>query len=175
MNNEWINQHQVLIFDSHWSRLYLHIITHAAATCCLDLREASTHHGGRYAVNPELPPIHVTPVSSSTLDYRGENGLFLVTASYVTISKPKFAFQRWNGALCRDKKLKKYLSRWARCEKGVGGISFTNKWKAEILQRGLQLDNFKLSFNGFFKRITWLKHSFFFSLRAMIKVFWKRE
>ncbi len=57
---------------------------------------------------------------------------------------------------------KKHLSDWARCQKANGGIFFTEKWRAETLQPGLDFDIFKPRFkNDIFKCISWLNGSFF--------------
>jgi hypothetical protein len=61
-----------------------------------------------------------------------------------------------------------------RCEndrwKVVGGIYFTNKWRVETLQPGLEFDNFKpLLKSGIFKCISWLNGSCFEG--AMTEVF----
>ncbi len=68
---------------------------------------------------------------------------------------------------------KKHLSEWAQCQKVLGGIYFTKKWRAETLQPGLEFDNFKPRLkSGIFKCIFWLN---VFLYWVMIGVFWKRE
>jgi hypothetical protein len=57
--------------------------------------------------------------------------------------RPHFAFQHWNRGSFWNKKLKKHSSDRARCQKVVGGIYFTKKWRAETLQPGLEFDDFK--------------------------------
>ncbi len=37
----------------------------------------------------------------------------------------------------------KTFTRWAQCQKPIGGIYFTKKWKAETFQPGSEFDNFK--------------------------------
>jgi hypothetical protein len=53
---------------------------------------------------------------------------------------------------------KKHLSEWAWCQKAIsGGTYFSKKWKAETLQPGLELDNFKPRLKSdIFKCISWL-------------------
>ncbi len=56
----------------------------------------------------------------------------------------------------------KHLSEWARCQKAIGGIYFTKKWRAETLQPGLEFDSFKPRLkSSIFKCISWLNGSFF--------------
>jgi WD40 repeat protein len=56
----------------------------------------------------------------------------------------------------------KHSSDWARCQKAVGGICFTKKWKAETLQPGLDFDIFKPRLQScILKCISWLTVSFF--------------
>jgi hypothetical protein len=60
------------------------------------------------------------------------------------------------------KNSKKHLSKWARCQKAVGGAYFTKKSRAEALGPGLKFDNFKSRLNsGIFKCFSWLNGSFF--------------
>ncbi len=76
--------------------------------------------------------------------------------------KPRFAFQQWNKGWSWNMKLKKHLSEWARCQKAIGGIYFTKKWRAETLHPGLEFDNFKPRLkSSIFKFISWLNGSFF--------------
>jgi hypothetical protein len=57
---------------------------------------------------------------------------------------------------------KKGLFERARCQKTIGGIYFTKKWRAGTLQRSLQFDNFKPPLiSGIFKYISWLNDLFF--------------
>jgi hypothetical protein len=57
---------------------------------------------------------------------------------------------------------KKHLSDWAWCQKAIGGIYFTKKWRAETLQPGLEFDNFKPRLkSSIFKCISWMNSSFF--------------
>ncbi len=66
------------------------------------------------------------------------------------------------------KELKKHLSDWARCQKAIGGIYFTKKWRSETIQPGLEFDNFKPPFKrGIFNCIFSL-NSFFFFFGVMI-------
>jgi hypothetical protein len=74
-------------------------------------------------------------------------------------------------ALIAGKRIwKKHLSDWARCQKAIGGVYLTWKWKAETLQPGLEFNNVKPQLkSGIFKCISWLSGSFFF-LGFMIRV-----
>ncbi len=57
---------------------------------------------------------------------------------------------------------KKHFSEWAWCQKAIGGIYSTKKWRAETLQPGLEFDYFKPWLeSGFFKCISWLNGSIF--------------
>jgi hypothetical protein len=76
--------------------------------------------------------------------------------------KPLFAFKQWNKGKTWNKKLKKHLTDWARCDKAIGGICFTKKWRAVTLQPGLEFDNFKSRLKScIFKCIFRLNGSFF--------------
>jgi hypothetical protein len=86
-----------------------------------------------------------------------KDGCFPVSASCVTISNPDLALQRWNRGKFWNKKLKKHFSDWAQCQKAIGEIYFTKKWKAETLQLGLEFVNFKPRLKySIFKCISWL-------------------
>ncbi len=75
--------------------------------------------------------------------------------------KPRFTFQQWNRGYSWNKKLLKKLCDWARCQKAIGGIYSTKKWRAETLQPRLEFDNFKPRLkNNIFKCISWPNGSF---------------
>ncbi len=98
----------------------------------------------------------------NTIDYRCEDGRFPVSASCVTILIPDSLWSRETMVYFGIKSWKKHLSDWARCQKAVGGIYFTNKWRAETLQPGLGFHNFKPRLqSSIFKCISWLNGSFF--------------
>ncbi len=79
------------------------------------------------------------------------------------IFKPQSTFQLWNRVDPGIRSWKKHSSDWARCQKAIGGISFTKKWRAETLQPGLEFDNFNPRLeSSIFKCISWLNGSFFF-------------
>ncbi len=60
------------------------------------------------------------------------------------------------------KSQKKLLSERAPCEKAVGGIYFTKKWRAETLQPVLEFDNFKPRLEScILNCIPWLNGPFF--------------
>ncbi len=61
------------------------------------------------------------------------------------------------------KSWEKHLSKWARCQKAIGGIYLTKTWRAETLQPGLEFDNIKprLESGVFYKCISWLNRWFF--------------
>jgi hypothetical protein len=107
------------------------------------------------------------------IDYKCEGGHFSVSGSCVTGSNPDLVssgetrvnpgIRSWN---------KKHLSDWVRCQKAIGGVYFTNMWRAETLQPGLEFNNFKPRLEGgIFKCISWLNGSLFWEV--MIGVFWK--
>jgi hypothetical protein len=107
------------------------------------------------------------------IDYRCEDGRFPVLASCVTISNPNLLSSSDTGVDPGIRSWKKHLSEWARCQKAIGGIYFTKKWRAETLQTGFEFDNFKSRLKSWiFKGISWLNGSF---LGVMIRVFWKKE
>ncbi len=54
--------------------------------------------------------------------------------------EPKFAFHQQKSSYYRKKKPKKHLSKWARCQKAIGGLKFAKMWRAETRQPGLMLD-----------------------------------
>jgi hypothetical protein len=100
--------------------------------------------------------------SHTNIGYKCEDGRFLKSASCVTNIKPRFDFQQWNRAWSWNKKLKKHWFEWARCQKFIGGIHFTETWRAENLQPGLEFDNFKPWLkSGIFECISWLNGSCF--------------
>jgi hypothetical protein len=67
-----------------------------------------------------------------------EDGRFSVSASYVTIENPD-SFTRSGTWVNRGmRSWRKQFSDWARCQKALGGIYFTKKWRAEALQHGLE-------------------------------------
>ncbi len=107
------------------------------------------------------------------IDYRCEDGRFPVSTSSVIISNPGSLSSSDTGVDPGIRSWKKHSSGWARCQKAIGGIYFTKKWRAETLQPGLEFDNFKPRLeSGIFKCIYWLNGSF---LGVMIGVFWKRK
>ncbi len=62
-------------------------------------------------------------------------------------------------------KAEKRYTDWAWCQKALGGIYLTDKWRTETLQPGLESDNIKPRLIcGLFKCISWLNGSFFFFL-----------
>ncbi len=69
---------------------------------------------------------------------------------------------------------KKHLSERARRQKAIGGIYFTNKWRSETLQPGLEWDNLGPRLKrGIFECISSL-NGLVFGVRWS-GVFWKRE
>ncbi len=94
--------------------------------------------------------------------FRCENGRFPASASYVTISNPDLLSSSETGVNPGIRSWKKHLSEWAQCQKAIGGIYFTKKWRAGTLQPGLEFDNFKPRLkSGIFKCISWLNGSSF--------------
>jgi hypothetical protein len=65
------------------------------------------------------------------IDYRrDDDSRFPESASWVTIFKPRFAFQQLNSCYSWNKKMKKHLFEWARCQKTFGGILFHKEVKS---------------------------------------------
>jgi hypothetical protein len=89
------------------------------------------------------------------IDYRCEDGRLMVSASCVTISNLDSLSTSETGNNSGIRSWKKHSSEWARCQKAIGGIYFTKKWRAETLQPGLEFDNFKPRLkSGIFKCIS---------------------
>jgi hypothetical protein len=89
--------------------------------------------------------------------------LFLVSASGVTFSnhQPPRSETVFDPA---GRRWKKYSSELDGCQKSIGVIYFTKKWRAEtLIQRGLQFDDFELWLEScIFKCISWLTDRFVF-------------
>ncbi len=99
---------------------------------------------------------------SYTIDYRCEDGCFLVSTSCMTIANPTLLSSIETVVNPGIRWWKQYLSECVRCQKAVGGIYFTKKWRAEALQPGLEFDNFKPRLErSIFKYISWLNGSVF--------------
>ncbi len=89
--------------------------------------------------------------------YRCEDGRSPVSASCVTISNLDLFSSSSTGVNPGIRSWRKHLPDWARCQKAIGGICFTKKWRAEILQPDLEFDNFKPWLeSSIFKCISWL-------------------
>ncbi len=69
------------------------------------------------------------------IDYRCEKGRVLVYASCVTISNPDLLSSSETWVDPGRRSWKNHLSEWARCQKAIGCIYFTKKWRAETLQK----------------------------------------
>ncbi len=96
------------------------------------------------------------------IDYRCIDGRFWVPASWVTISNPNSLSRSETGVNPGIRSWKKRSSEWAWCQKAIGGISFTKKWRTETLRPGLQFADFKPQLESrIFKCISWLNGSFF--------------
>ncbi len=99
--------------------------------------------------------------SGTAKDYRCEDGRFQVSASCVTISNPDSLSSSDTGVNPGIRRWRKHSSDWARCQKAIGGIYFTNEWIAETLQPGLEFDNFEPRLKcSIFKCFSLLKGSF---------------
>ncbi len=79
----------------------------------------------------------------NTIYYRCEYGHSPVSTSCVTIWNPNSLSSSETGVNPEIKSWKKDLYDWARCQKAIGGIYFTKKWRAETRHPGLEFDNFK--------------------------------
>jgi hypothetical protein len=78
------------------------------------------------------------------IGYRCEDGHFLVFASCVTISNPDSLSSSGARVNLGIRSWRKHFSDWTWCQKAIGGIYFTKKWRAETLQPGLlEFDNLK--------------------------------
>ncbi len=87
---------------------------------------------------------------------------FPVSAGCVAISNPDSLSSNEAGVNPGIRSWKKHSSEWARCQKAIGGIYFTKKWRADTLQPGLEFGIFKPRFeSGIFKCISWPNGSFF--------------
>jgi hypothetical protein len=95
---------------------------------------------------------------------------FWCPASCVTVSTSDLLSSSGTGVNRGIRSWKKHLSEWARCQKAISGIYFTNKWRAETLQPGLEFDKFKPRLlSGIFKCISWLNGSFLGDDRGFLK------
>jgi hypothetical protein len=115
------------------------------------------------------------PARLIATEHRREDRRFLVSASYVTFSNLDSLF---SCETCRVnlgiRSWKEHLPEWAGCSKTIGGIYFTNKWRAETLQRGSEFYNFKpRRKSGIFNCISLLNCSIVWSV--IIEIFWKKE
>ncbi len=77
------------------------------------------------------------------IDYRCEDGRFQVSTSCETISIPKSLSSNETGVNAGIRSWKKHSSEWAWCQRAMGGIYSTKKWRADTPQRGLEFGNFK--------------------------------
>jgi hypothetical protein len=107
----------------------------------------------------------------NVIDCRCEDGHFPVSTIYVTISNHHSLSSSETEVYIGVKKPINHLSDWARCQKAVGGIYFTNKWRAETLQPGLDFDIFKPRLkSGIVRSISWLNSApFWDDLRPTVK------
>jgi hypothetical protein len=95
------------------------------------------------------------------IDYRCEGGRVGGTASCVAVSNLDLLSSTGTRVNAGIKSWKKHLSEWALCQKAIGGIHSTKKWRPETLQPGLEFDNLKPRLkSGIFKCISWLNGSF---------------
>jgi hypothetical protein len=107
------------------------------------------------------------------IDYRCENRRFRVFERCVTISNPNLLSCSETGINPGIRSWKKHLSHWPWPLKAIGGIYFTTKWRAQILQSGVEFDTFKARLKScIFKCIFFLKASF---SGVMIRVLWNKE
>ncbi len=94
------------------------------------------------------------------IDYKYEHGRFPVSASWATISNTDLLSSIETGVNSGIRSWKKRLSKWVWCQKAIGGIYLTKKWRAETLQPCLEFVNIKLRLkSGIFKCISWLNES----------------
>ncbi len=95
-----------------------------------------------------------------TTDYRCKVGRLLVSASCVTISNTNLLFTSETRLNLGIRRWKKHWSNWPQCQKAIGEVYFTKKWKGDTLQPGLEVDNFIPWLKSrFFKCISWLSGS----------------
>jgi hypothetical protein len=112
--------------------------------------------------SPLSPMFESNIASCIAIDYWREDGRFRVSTSCVTISNPDSLSSSETGDSPGIRSWKKHLSEWARCQKAMGGIYFTQKLRAQTLQHGSEFDNVKARLdNGIFKEISWLSGSVF--------------
>ncbi len=117
---------------------------------------------GEDKVNP-FPSRDSHEIVPAIIDDGCEDGRFPLYASCVAISTPgRLAFQQLNMGWSWNEKLKIALS-WMSsiCQKAIGGIYVTEKWRADTLQPGSEFDKFKPRHEScIFKCISWLNGSF---------------
>jgi hypothetical protein len=112
-------------------------------------------------------------VSGRIIDYRCEDGRFPVSGSCVTISNPDSLSSSETGVNPEIRSWRKYLSGWAWCQKTIGGIYSTKKWRAETLLPGLEFNNFKPRLKMYLQKHLLAERFVFWG--AMIGVFWKSK
>ncbi len=84
-----------------------------------------------------------------------------MSASYLTNSTSDSFSNSETGVNPGINSWKKHVSDWGRCQEAVGGIYFTNKWRAETLLPGLEFGNFKpWRESGIFKCVSWMNGFF---------------
>ncbi len=92
-----------------------------------------------------------------------------VYSSCVTISNPDSLSSSETGVNPGIRSRKMHLSDWAWCQKAIGGIYFTKKWRAETLEPGLEFNNLKPGLKRYLQ-MHLLAERFVF-LEVMIDVF----
>ncbi len=101
-------------------------------------------------------------MTAATIDYRCEDGRIPVSASCVKISNPNSLSSSEKEVNLGIRSWKKCLSEWAWCQKVIGGIYLTKKWRAETLQPGFDIYKFNPQLKScIFECISWLNGSFF--------------
>ncbi len=95
--------------------------------------------------------------------YICEDGRFPESESCVTIpNSDSLSSSNETWVIPEIRSWKSTCNVWAWCQKAIGGIYFTEKWRVETIQPNLEFDNFKPRLkNGIFKWISWLNASFF--------------
>jgi hypothetical protein len=94
---------------------------------------------------------------------------------YVTTSNPDLLSSSETGVTIGIRSWKEHLSEWAGCQKAIGCICFTKKWKAETIQPGVGIWQFKTPAWKRYLETRLLTETVRVFGIAMIRVFWKKE
>ncbi len=103
-----------------------------------------------------------TDCQDGRIDYKCEDGHFLVSAICVPFSNPYSLTSNETRVNPQIRSWKMHFSDWTWCQKAIGDIYSSKKRRAETLRFGFEFDNFKPGLeSGTFTCISWQNGSFF--------------